>query len=500
MDEISDSDTNNNAQWDSYLTFLLSMIGAAVGLGNIWRYPYITYSNGGGSFIFVYLIIIFLVGIPLMFLEYSIGSKFNVSVPKIFKSIKSKFEVIGWFMTFIPFLVLTYYVCAIGWDIIYFVLSFFKGWGTDTNSFYSSTLLQSTDSLSGLTNFVPPVLIAVLIVWFIIWFISHRHINSGIGKVNKIMIPTIFIMMGIVVFYSLTLNGSQLGLSALLTPNFNEMYNPKVWVAAITQILFSLSIGEAVLITYASYLPKKTNLVKSSFIVTCANCGFELFTALGIFSILGFMATTTGTDINNVVTQSYGLAFIVFPSVLNIMGPIAYLIGPIFFLCIFFAGITTTISYLEPMLNAIGEKFNVERKKATTYLCIIGALLTTIFTTSAGGFLLEITDQVLNEVGLFLATILEALIFSWFIGADKLLIILNEHSNLKIGKWWKIVIKYVLPVLLTFIWVNGVISTYNTSIIKLVISLIITILLIIIPLILTLIPSKSSSDYNKSSS
>jgi len=114
------------------------------------------------------------------------------------------------------------------------------------------------------------------------------------------------------------------------------------------------------------------------------------------------------------------------------------------------------------MVNAIGEKFNVERKKATTYLCIIGGLLTTIFTTSAGGFLLGITDQILNEVGLFLATILEAVIFSWFIGADKLLIILNEHSNLKVGKWWNIVIKYMLPVLLTFIWVNGVISTYDT--------------------------------------
>jgi NSS family neurotransmitter:Na+ symporter len=158
------------------------MIGAAIGLGNIWRYPYVVYSNGGGSFLFVYVISIFLVGIPFLFLEYSIGAKFNMSVPQMFKSIRSKFEIVGWFIATIPFLVLTYYTCVIGWDVLYFTLSFFKGWGTDTNHFFSKTLLQSTDSLTGLNNFVLPCLIAVLIVWFIVWFISHRNINNGIGK------------------------------------------------------------------------------------------------------------------------------------------------------------------------------------------------------------------------------------------------------------------------------------------------------------------------------
>jgi NSS family neurotransmitter:Na+ symporter len=203
------------------------------------------------------------------------------------------------------------------------------------------------------------------------------------------------------------------------------------------------------------------------------------------------MATTTGTDINNVVTQGTGLAFIVFPSVLNIMGPIAYIIGPIFFLCIFFAGITTSISYVEPMINAVGEKFDIGRKRATTYICTIGVLLTTMFTTPAGSYLLEITDTILNEVGLFLAAILEVLIFSWFFGADKLLTILNKNSNIKIGKWWEILVRYVLPVLLTFIWINGIAINYNTSPIRLTLNLILTLVLILVPLTLTLLRSKS---------
>ncbi|MDR3290918.1 MAG: sodium-dependent transporter [Methanobrevibacter sp.] len=494
MDKIPEDnrEISSNTQWDSYLTFLLSMIGAAIGLGNIWRYPYVVYTNGGGSFIFVYLISIFLVGIPFMLLEYSIGAKFNRSVPQIFKLIKDKLEIVGWFVTLIPFLVLTYYVCVIGWDLIYFLLSFFKGWGTDANQFFSQTLLQSTDSIAGLTYIVLPCLVAVLIVWFIVWFISHRDLNAGIGKINKIMIPMIFIIMGIIVFYSLTLKGASFGLINLFTLNFNEIYNTHIWVAAITQILFSLSVGEGVLIAYASYLPKKTNLVKASFIVTCANCGFELFTAIGIFSILGFMSTTTGININNIVTQGTGLTFIVFPSVLNIMGPVAYLIGPLFFLCIFFAGITSTISYLEPITNGIEEKFNIKRKRSTTYMCIVGALLTIIFTTGAGNYLLVIADKILNEVGLFLVTILESIIFSWFLGADKLLNTLNESSKLKIGGWWKVLIKYILPILLTFIWINEVINTFNTSSTKLIISIIVTMILILVPLLLTVISSKSN--------
>ncbi|MDR3223752.1 MAG: sodium-dependent transporter [Methanobrevibacter sp.] len=495
MDEIPDDDDrkmSNNTQWDSYLTFLLSMIGSAVGLGNIWRYPYIVYSNGGGTFIFVYVISIFLVAIPFMFLEYSIGVKFNSSVPQIFKSIKNKFEIVGWFIAIIPFLVLTYYACVIGWDIIYFALSFFKGWGTNTDHFFLQTVLQSTDSLTGLTYIAFPCLFAILIVWFIVWFISHKDINAGIGKVNKIMIPLIFLIMGIIVFYSLTLKGASFGLIKLFNPNFNEIYSTHIWIAAISQIFFSLSIGEGILITYASYLPKKTNLIKSSFIVTSVNCGFELFTAIGIFSILGFMSTTTGININDLVTQGTGLTFIVFPMILNIMGPVAYLIGPLFFLCIFFAGITSAISFFEPITKAMEEKFNVKRKKVVTYMCIVGALLTMIFTTGAGSYLLTIFDKILNEVGLFLITILESIIFSWFYGIDKLLIVLNKNSKLKIGRWWKVLIKYILPILLIFIWINEVINTFNTSSTKLIINFIITMIFILLPLMLTLIPSKSS--------
>ncbi|GAA5818808.1 MAG: sodium-dependent transporter partial [Methanobrevibacter sp. CfCl-M3] len=163
----------SDIQWNSNLTFLISMIGSAVGLGNLWRYPYILYSNGGGSFLFVYLTTILLFGVPFLLLEYSIGFKFKNSIPKIFESINPRLEVIGWFIVLISFIILTYYIIVIGWDAIYFMLSFFKGWGADTNNFFSQSVLQSTDSIGGLTHVVLVCLISTLFVWFIIWFISH---------------------------------------------------------------------------------------------------------------------------------------------------------------------------------------------------------------------------------------------------------------------------------------------------------------------------------------
>lgn len=472
---------------------MFSMIGAAIGLGNIWRYPYVLYSNGKGTFLIVYLLSILLVGIPFLLLEYSVGFKFNTSIPEIFKGIKPKLEMVGWFIVVLPFLILTYYVCVIGWDGIYFVLSFFKGWGTNTDYFFSHTLLQSTDSTVGLTNIVLPCLASVILVWFMIWFISHRDLNDGVGKVNKIMIPTIFIIMGFIVFYSFTLKGASFGLTTLFSPNWNEIYNPHIWIAAISQIIFSLAIGEGIILTYSSYLPENSKLTNNAVTIISINCGFELFAAMGVFSILGFMATTTGVDITKLISEGTGLAFVVFPEILNIMGPIAYLIGPLFFLCIFLAGLTSAIAYLESVIYAVEKKFNFPRKKATTYLCVVGIMITMVFTTGMGSCLLVMVDKFLNYIGGLFSIILELIIFAWLVGADKLLNTLNDNSTIKIGGWWRALIKYVLPTLLICLWLNEAINIYNTSQFTLFINVVLSIILVLVPLILTSINSKDRS-------
>ena len=144
-------------EWGSNMSFILAMIGSAVGLGNIWRYPYVLYSNGGGAFYIPYIVAILLMGIPFLILEYGVGYNFKSSFAKAVKKINSKCEYIGWFLPVAVFMIMIYYSAILGWDGIYIILSFFKGWGADPNSYFITSVLQSSDSYLGLLQFVPLV-------------------------------------------------------------------------------------------------------------------------------------------------------------------------------------------------------------------------------------------------------------------------------------------------------------------------------------------------------
>lgn len=482
---------NDNPQWDSTLAFLMAMIGSAIGLGNIWRYPYVVYSNGGGAFLIPYITSILIMALPFLYLEYAVGFEFKTSVPNIYKKVKKPLEVVGWFICFVSFLILTYYVVIIGWDIIYLVLSITKGWGANTNTFFTTTLLHSTTSTSGLSHIIWPVLGSLIVIWSIIWYISRQNLNDGIGRFSKILIPLLVAIMAIVVIYSITLPGASIGINALFNPKWDALFNLNIWLAAAGQILFSLSLGWGVVSTYSSYLPKNSNLIKNGAIVATANCSFELLAAIGVFSILGFMSMTQNVPINNVVTEGTGLIFVAFPTVFNTMGSIAYIIGPLFFLCVFFAGITTTISLLEPISFAITRKFEIRREIVVTILCAIGFLASIVFATGMGSYLVKIVDNFLNNFGVLFGIVLECLIFGWLYNTEKLLNIINKNAKIKLGTWWIYLIKYLIPLMLIGIWVNGIYGLILTNnLTTLIIQLIIAILMVIFPTIFTIRPKR----------
>ena len=484
------SEKENN-EWNSTFTFLMAMIGAAVGLGNIWRFSYVLYSNGGGAFFIPYFVAILIMGIPFLILEYGLGATFKDSLSNILKKIRPQLEIIGWITAFLVFLVLTYYVVIMGWDLIYLILSLFKGWGSNPDNFFMTNIVVGSNDINGITSFVIPTLLATLFIWIVIWFISHKALDKGISKVVNFLIPLLFILMGIIVAYSLTLPGMYIGISALLNPNWNLLLNIDVWLAAFGQIIFSLSMGQAIAVTYASYLPKNSRLVDNVLIVVASNSGFEIFTAFGVFSILGFMSVTSGMSITEIATSGTGLLFVVFPEIFNVMGDMAYIIGPIFFLCVLFAGITSALAFLEPMTLTLSRKFRLPRVRAVTILCVFGALLSLIYTTTSGNYILTIADAFINQFGIILAVILQSLIFGWSYGVDKLLPVLNEHSRINVGRKWILVIKYILPVFLAIMWIIGIVDLFKTeSMLDIIIQLIIALLFIVVPLILTILPSR----------
>ncbi len=483
-------------EWNSNLAFMMAMIGSAVGLGNIWRFPNVLYSNGGGSFMIPYIVSLFLLGISFVLVEYAVGFKFKKSIARILYSIKGKLEPVAWFILLIVFLITTYYVCVVGWDFIYIILSFTKAWGSNPDLYFANHVLHATDSISGITTIVPNVLISVFLIWFIAWAIIKRDLNDGIGKVSQILLPLLcLIVIGIVAF-SLTLPGASIGYTQIFKPDWSALTNLDVWLAAFGQIVFSLSLGMAIAMTYASYLPEGSKLVDNALIVAFSNSGFEVFNSIGIFSILGFMTLSSGIPFNELVTEGTGLAFVVFPQVFNTMGPAAYVVGPLFFICILFAGITSVIALLEGVCYSISEKFLIERKKTATVVCIIGFLISCIFATGAGSIVLGVFDAYLNNFALLFAILLECIIFGWIYKFDDLIDTLNRNSSITVGKTWKAVIKIILPICILGLWIQGIYSTIsNADQVSIIIMGILTVILIVVPFIFAKLPAINKNYY-----
>ena len=482
-------------QWDSNLTFILAMIGSAVGLGNIWRFPNVLYSNGGGSFMIPYIVSLFLLGISFVLIEYAVGFKFKTSLSKILYSINNRMEPFAWIVLTIVFLITTYYVCVVGWDLIYLVLSFTKAWGSNPDLYFSQNVLHATDSISGIFTIVPNVLVSIVVIWLIVWAIIRADLNEGIGRASRILLPLLCVIVVIFVIYSLTLPGASIGYSQIFAPNWSALADPDVWLAAFGQIVFSLSLGMAIALTYASYLPEGSKLTDNALIVAFSNSGFEIFNSIGIFSILGFMAMTSGIAFNDLVTEGTGLAFVVFPQALNLMQT-GFIIGPLFFLCILFAGITSAIALLEGLCYSISEKFDFSRKKTAAIVCTVGVIISSIFATASGSFILGVFDAFLNNFALLFAVLLECIIFGWVYDFDELMATLNNNSRIKVNNLWKIVIKYILPVCIFGLWVQGIFTTFEEEDpASITIRVILLAVILILPIILSRLPAKNKDFY-----
>ena len=460
---------SQQAQWDSSIAFIFAMIGAAVGLGNIWRFSYVLYSNGGGSFFIPYLIAIAIMGIPFLILEYGVGFSFKDSFSNIMKKINPKFEIVAWILVLFVFIVVIYYMVILSWDLVYLGSSFTFSWGTDAANYFVNTVGGSSN-LSDASFLLIPTTIGVLLLWVVLWFISHRNVDKGIGKVSKILIPALFVIMGFIIIYALTLPGAGIGINTLLTPDWAKLTDVNIWLAAFAQIIFSLSMGQAIALTYASYLPENSKLIDNVLIVVASNSLFEICTAFGV----------------QLITEGTGLIFVVFPMIFNIMGPIGRVLAPLLFLAILFAGITSALGFFEPMLSSTSVKLGWSRKKTATILSIIGCVFSLILTTGISSYLVGIIDSFVNEFGILLLIGIQCIIFAWFYGVDHFLPALNEFSTFSVGKIWSFVIKYLLPIVLIIMWVVGIVQLFSTAKqFEIMIDLIIIVAVFVVSVVLT---------------
>ena len=446
-------------QWNSRTGFLMAAVGSAVGLGNIWRFSYISYKNGGGAFLIPYIVALLTAGVPLMILEFALGHKMKGSAPYSLRKIRKGWEWLGWWsVIFVMFGIVLYYCVVLSWCVNYFFHSFNLTWGSDPNDFFFNRFLKISSGPGEIGGIQVSILLALAAVWVVNWFIAYKGVQRGIELASRIFMPLLFVLTTALVAWSLTFEGAGGGLAAYLRPDFSRLGDIQVWVDAYSQIFFSLSLGFGIMIAYASYLPDKTDLRSNAMITSYMDAGYALFAGVAVFATLGYMAHATGTPIGEVVTESLGLAFVAYPQAIGMVPLLGKLFGAIFFLALIVAGLSSSISILEAFASSIMDKFRVGRKVSVTLLCCGGFLGGVIFTTRGGLFWLDIVDQFLNHYGLVTVGILECILVGWIYKADTLRDHINAHSRVKVGRWWNFSIKIFIPAVLGIIVVLDIIK------------------------------------------
>ncbi|MCK5818786.1 MAG: sodium-dependent transporter [Psychromonas sp.] len=447
-------------QWGSRVGFILATIGSAIGLGNIWRFPYITYENGGGAFLIPYLFAMITVGIPFMILEFGMGHKYKGTSPHVFAHLNSKFAWLGWFQVFIAIIIMMYYSAIIGWTLSYFSMSFTQAWGTDPNAFFYTKYLKlgSNHSPTALGSLQPHIVLAMLIEWTVCFIAIFTGIKSGIERLNKVMMPLLFIMILALIGKMIMMPGALTGINYLFKPDFSKISDPKVWSAAYGQIFFTLSVGFSIMIAYSSYLPKKSDISNNALMTVLINCGFSILAGIMIFAILGNMAYEQSKPMADVVTSGIGLAFVTIPSAINTL-PFPYIIGPLFFFTLVIAGISSHLSVIEAVTASIMDKFKISRKKSVIIVCGIAFVVSLAFATNGGLLLLDIIDYFINNFALLLSCLFELVIMGWIIKLNDIHEHVDNISDFKIGNWFEICLRFISPLFLIVIIASNIYFT-----------------------------------------
>ncbi|BDZ54849.1 sodium-dependent transporter [Agromyces marinus] len=450
-------------QWTGQVGFILAAIGSAVGLGNIWRFPGVAYENGGGAFLIPYLVALVTAGIPILFLDYAIGHRFRGSAPTAFRRLgggRMKWlESLGWFQVMICFVIALYYTVVIAWAASYFVFSFDLRWGDDTAGFLVGDYLQVSDPGLSFT-FVPAVLIPLVLIWVAVIVVLAFGVARGVQRINVIFLPLLVVAFAALVIRSLFLDGAADGLNALFTPDFAALADPNVWIAAYSQIFFSLSIAFGIMITYASYRRRRSNLTTPGLVVAFANSSFEILAGIGVFATLGFFAFQQGVDVAELEgLTGVGLSFITFPAIVSQMpgGPI---FGILFFGSLAMAGFTSLLSVLQVVSAGFQEKFGLSPRQAAIRVGLVAMVLSVLlFSTTTGLIALDTVDNWANNIGIVASAVLAGVFAFWVLRkGSELRSHLNAVSTFRVGGIWTVLAGVLAPIVLGYMLVSRIVT------------------------------------------
>lgn len=440
----------SRGQWGSRLGFILAAAGSAIGLGNIWRFPTQVGQSGGGAFILVYLIIIFIVGIPLMIGELAIGRRGKINIVGAFKKIKpgSPWWIIGVLGVLAGFAILSYYSVIAGWAVSY-IFKFLTGQLADLGAGESGDVFGQLVSSP-----VEPLIWHGVFMAMTIGIVIFG-IDKGIERASKIMMPILFLLLIVLAVRTLTLDGAMEGLRWYLTPNFRAIDISTV-LGALGQVFFSLSLGMGAIMTYGSYLTDDNDIPNSAVLISIADLSIAILAGLIIIpAVFAFgFAPEAGPP----------LIFIILPAVFGAM-PLGNLVGALFFLLLTIAALTSAISLLEVPVSYVIDELKWSRKKAATLVGVAIFLLGIPSSLSMGIWqeifffgmpFLDFMDFLSSYLLLPIGGLLTAIFIGWAWGSREALKELSKEGvQFSLRGPWFAVVKYILPIVLLYILITG---------------------------------------------
>ncbi len=450
--------------WAGRMAFILAAIGSAVGLGNLWAFPYKLYSGGGGAFLVPYFVAMLTIGLPLLIMEYAVGHWSQNSPPGAFGRILGKYRFVGWWLSAVAFVIITYYTIILGYSLVMLwdsVLSIINpalalpwagGIDDAKNAFF--TRMLSYEETFALSFPRPSVLVATLVSWGLIFLSLFKGVK-WVSKVVLFTVPIPWIMLIILTLRGLTLDGASTGLNYYLEPDWSKLALADTWRLAFSQVFFSLSLGFAVMICYASFLHKKSDINNNASIVALGDLATSFVAGIAVFAVIGNMAKLGNLPVENAVADGPGLAFAVYPYALSQLPAGSTIFAAIFFIALLTLGIDSAFSIVEAVQASIndnaGESWN--RNRTLPLICGAGAVLGIIFSCGRGGLnWLGLADDLVNgPFGILSVALAETLVVGWA-WKGKFLPAMRDHANegsdWKLGKWWEVIVKYIAPAFL----------------------------------------------------
>ncbi|MDD6039193.1 MAG: sodium-dependent transporter [bacterium] len=450
--------------WASRGTFILAAVGSAVGLGNAWRFPGLAAKHGGGTFLLVYLLALLVMGIPLLMMEVSIARKLHKGAGDSLRGVNRKMEFVGWAATGNAFVIVTYYAVVFAWVLLMIVYALQFAGMTGNSEAASNVFANVTQTTWDVTGYTIPIPVFIALV--VAWLLMYLCIKDGAQSVGKVVKYTVFlpvILLIIMAVKGCTMPGAMEGLYRFFVPQLAAFSDPTLWVDAIGQVFYSLSIMMAIMFAYGSYLSEESNVAVDCVIIALSDAAVSVLSGIVMFSTMGGVGM-----LDNISESGIATAFIIYPqAIVNLtkVGWFNALFGVIFYLMLSTLAIDSAFSIIEGVSASVSDKFKIDPKKTTRIICVVAAVISLLYTTRAGLAWLDIVDSWTNQINLILIGVLECFAIGWCFSTDKVLKEINRNTTkFKMPRFWfHISVKYISPILLIvlFCW-----NMYNLFVIK----------------------------------